>query len=45
MNKGDIGVNFDLGGYLGVGANMDVSFNVNVPKVADDAWHDITSFI
>jgi hypothetical protein len=45
MNKGDIGVNFDLGGYLGVGANADVSFNVNVPKVADDAWHDITSFL
>jgi hypothetical protein len=44
MNKGDIGVNFDLGGYLGVGANADVSFNVNVPKVADNAWHDITSF-
>jgi hypothetical protein len=48
MNNGDIGVKLDLGGYLGVGANVDISFNVDVPKVpkvVDDAWHDITSFL
>ena len=43
IDKGDVGVNFDIGAYLGVGASTDVSFNVNVPKLADSAWHDITS--
>jgi hypothetical protein len=45
IKDGDISASFDVGGYLGVGGNVDVSFNVNVPKAADDAWHAITSFI
>ncbi len=43
MDKGKIDVNFDVGAYLGVGAGVDVSFNVDVGKAADSAWHDITS--
>lgn len=43
IDKGKVDVNFDVGAYLGVGAGADVSFSVNVPKVADDAWHAITS--
>ncbi|MBV8809772.1 MAG: hypothetical protein JO033_13950 [Acidobacteriaceae bacterium] len=44
IDKGKIDVNLDVGAYLGVGAGVDVSFNVNVPQVADSAWHAITSF-
>ena len=43
IDKGKVDVNFDVGAYLGVGAGADVSFSVNVPHVADDAWHAITS--
>ncbi|MBV8068943.1 MAG: hypothetical protein JO270_03495 [Acidobacteriaceae bacterium] len=43
IDKGKIDVAFDVGAYLGVGAGADVSFTVNVPKLADSAWHAITS--
>lgn len=43
VDKGKVDVSFDVGAYLGVGAGADVSFSVNVPKLADSAWHDITS--
>lgn len=43
VDKGKVDVNFEVGGYLGVGAGADISFNVDVPKVADSAWHAITS--
>lgn len=42
MNHGDIDAKFDVGGYLGVGGNLDFSFNVNTPKLADGALHDVT---
>ncbi len=43
VDKGKVDVNFDVGAYLGVGAGTDLSFSVNVPKVADSTWHAITS--
>jgi hypothetical protein len=43
LDKGTVDVSFDVGAYLGVGAGADISFSVNVPKVADSAWHAITS--
>lgn len=43
IDEGKVDVNFDMGAYLGVGAGVDVAFSVNAPKLAESAWHDITS--
>ena len=42
-DKGKLEASLDLGAYVGVGAGFDVSVSVNVPKVADGAWHAIAS--
>jgi len=45
LQAGKVEVSFDVGAYLGIGGGADASFSVNVPKLADSAWHDITSFL
>ncbi len=43
IEKGKL--NFDLGvqAYLGIGGGANLSFSVNVPQVAQDAVHDVSS--